>query len=85
MHEEVSYFVPPEQFEYVTERHGIDPAVEGGTIYGHVFIARDIPSEKLVITEGSLLIVRPDELSRIESNLAPSARLALKALRSELI
>ena len=85
VHEEISYFVPPEQFEYLTERRGIDPAVEGGTIYGHVFVARDIPSDKLVITEGSLLIVRPDELSRIESNLAPSARLALKALRSGLI
>ena len=85
VHEEVSYFVPPEQFEYLTERHGVDPAVEGGTIYGHVFVARDIPSDRLVITEGSLLIVSPDELSRIEPNLAPSARLALKALRSGLI
>lgn len=85
VHEEVSYFVPPEQFEYLTERHGVDPAVEGGTIYGHVFVARDIPSDKLVITEGSLLIVSPDELSRIEPNLAPSARLALKAIRSGLI
>ena len=85
VHEEVSYFVPPEQFEYLTERHGVDPAVEGGIIYGHVFVARDIPSDKLVITEGSLLIVSPDELSQIESNLAPSARIALKALSSGLI
>ena len=85
VHEEVSYFVPPEQFEYLTERRGVDPAVEGGIIYGHVFVARDIPSDKLVITEGSLLIVRPNELSRIELNLAPSALLALKALRSGLI
>jgi len=85
VHEEVSYFVPPEQFEYLAERRGVDPAVEGGIIYGHVFVARDIPSDKLVITEGSLLIVSPDELSRIEPSLAPSARLALKALRSGLI
>ena len=80
VHEEVSYFVPPEQFEYLTERHSVDPA-----IYGHVFVARDIPSDRLVITEGSLLIVSPDELSQIEPNLAPSARLALKAIRSGLI
>jgi 8-oxo-dGTP pyrophosphatase MutT (NUDIX family) len=85
VHEEVSYFVPPEQFEYLTERRGVDPAVEGGIIYGHVFVARDIPSDKLVITEGSLLIVSPDELSQIEQNLAPSAQLALKAIRSGLI
>ena len=64
---------------------GVDPAVEGGIIHGHVFVARAIPSDKLVITEGSLLIVSPDELSQIESNLAPSARIALKALSSGLI
>jgi len=82
VHEEISYFVLPEQFEYLAERHGVDPDVEGGIIHGQVFVARDIPSDKLMITEGSLLIVRPDELSRIEPNLAPSARLALKALGS---
>lgn len=82
VHEEVSYLVPPEQFEYLAERLGVDPDVEGGIIHGQVFVARDIPSERLVITEGSLLIVRPDELRRIEPNLAPSARLALKALGS---
>ncbi|UPK35162.1 NUDIX domain-containing protein [Bradyrhizobium sp. 186] len=82
VHEEVSYFVPPEQFEYLAERLGVDPDVEGGIIHGQVFVARDIPSDKLVITEGSLLIVSPDQLSRIEPNLAPSARLALKALGS---
>jgi len=85
VHEEVGYFVPPEQFEYLAERRGVDPAVEGGMIYGLVFVARDIPSDKLVITEGSLLIISRDELSRIEPNLAPSARLALSALRNGLI
>ena len=80
VHEEISYFVLPEQFEYLAERHGVDPDVEGGIIHGQIFVARDIPSDKLMITEGSLLIVRPDDMSRIEPNLAPSARLALKAL-----
>ena len=82
VHEEISYFVPPEQFEYLAERHGADPDVEGGIFHGQIFVARDIPSDRLVITEGSLLIVRPDELSRIEPNLSPIARLALKALGS---
>jgi 8-oxo-dGTP pyrophosphatase MutT (NUDIX family) len=80
VHEEISYFVLPEQFEYLAEKHGVD--VEGGIIHCQIFVARDIPSDKLVITEGSLLIVRPDELSRIEPNLSPIARLALKALGS---
>jgi len=78
VHEEISYFVPPEKFEFLAERHRVDPVVEGGIIHSQIFVARDIPSDKLVITEGSLLIVRPDQLSRIEANLAPSARFALK-------
>jgi len=48
VHEEISYFVLPEQFEYLAERHGVDPDVEGGIIHGQVFVARDIPSDKLI-------------------------------------
>src|SRR4051794_12845228 len=82
VHEEIGYYVPPERFEYLVERLGEDPDVEGGIIHGHIFVARDIPSDKLVITEGSLLIVRPEDLSGFETNLAPSTRLALRALGS---
>jgi 8-oxo-dGTP diphosphatase len=80
--EEIGYFIPPERFEHLLERLGSDPNVEGGIIQRQVFVARDIPSQNLVITEGSLLIVRPDDLSGIEPNLAPSTRLALTALGS---
>ena len=84
VHEEIGYFVSPERFEYLGARRGVDPDVDGGTIHGEIFVVRDIPSDKLVVTEGSLLIVRPNELGQIEQNLAPSARFALKAFGSLL-
>ena len=58
----------------------MDIDVEGGTFRGDLFIARDIPVDALVITEGSLLIVEPDEIMEIEPRLTPTtARFALKA------
>ena len=57
----------------------MDIDVEGGTFRGDLFIARDIPVDALVITEGSLLIVEPDEVVEIEPRLTPTARFALKA------
>jgi hypothetical protein len=56
----------------------MDIEVEGGTFRGDLFIARDIPVDALVITEGALLIVEPDEVIEIEPRLTPTARLALK-------
>jgi len=50
----------------------------GGTILGHLFVARDIPVDALAITEGSLLIVQPAEIDEIAPRLAPTTRLALK-------
>ena len=43
-----------------------DIDVDGGTVSGEFFIARNIPVDALVVTEGSLLIVEPNELVQIE-------------------
>jgi 8-oxo-dGTP pyrophosphatase MutT (NUDIX family) len=78
IHEELSYFVSAERFEHLASVDGKDIDVEGGTVSGAFFIARDIPADSLVITEGSLLIVKRDEIIEIESNLMPSARVVLR-------
>jgi 8-oxo-dGTP diphosphatase len=78
IHEEISYFVPTERFEHVATLDGTDIEVEGGTVRGEFFIARDIPVDALVITEGSLLIVRPSELAQMDHKLTPSAKFAMK-------
>jgi 8-oxo-dGTP diphosphatase len=79
IHEELSYFVPAKRFERLARLNGVDIDVDGGTVRGDFFIARDIPADALVITEGSLLIVKPDEIIKIEPKLTPSARFAIKA------
>jgi 8-oxo-dGTP diphosphatase len=79
IHEEIGYFIPARRFEHLGSLDGVDIDVEGGTFRGDLFIARDIPVDALVITEGSLLIVEPDEIIEIEPRLTPTARFALKA------
>jgi 8-oxo-dGTP diphosphatase len=78
VHEELSYFVPAECFEYLVSLDGSDIEVDGGTVRGELFITRDIPTNALVVTEGSLLIINSDEITEIEAKLTPSARFALR-------
>lgn len=77
IYEEIRYFVPAELFEYLAGLHGIATDIDGGSVRSQFFIARDIPA--VVITEGSLLIVKPSELAQMEHKLTPSARFAMKA------
>jgi 8-oxo-dGTP diphosphatase len=80
IHEEISYFVAPDRFKPLMTHNGVDFDAEGGTVRGEFFIVRNVPVDGLKVTEGSLLIVEPDELVGVEHNFAPSARFALKAL-----
>jgi 8-oxo-dGTP diphosphatase len=79
IYEEISYFLPPERFIHLTTYDGDDVDVAGGTVHGEFFVARSIPVERLVITEGSLLIVEPNELLLVEHQLAPSGKIGMKA------
>ena len=78
IHEEIGYFVPADCFEHLGSFDGADIDSMGGTILGHLFVARDIPVDALAITEGSLLIVQPAEIDEIVPRLAPTTRFALK-------
>jgi 8-oxo-dGTP diphosphatase len=79
IHEELSYFVPAEMFEFLTRFEGADLDVPGGAVRGDFFVTRNIPAEALTITEGSMLIVNQHQVRDIETNLTPSARFALNA------
>jgi 8-oxo-dGTP diphosphatase len=79
IHEELSYYVPPEQFEYLASLSGGDIDADGGAVHAEFYIARDIPLDRLTVTEGSLLIARPEEIFEMEQKLTPSARFALQA------
>jgi 8-oxo-dGTP diphosphatase len=53
---------------------------EDGTVRGEIFIARDVPVDALIVTEGSMLIIETDKLATVEHKFAPSTRVAMKAL-----
>jgi len=81
VHEELSYFIPAKRFEYLASISGDDIETgDGGSVRGDFFVVRDIPVEALVITEGSLLIVQPDDVIKLDEKLTPTARFALNAL-----
>lgn len=79
IHEELSYFLPPENFIHLTSYDGDDIDVAGGTVHGEFFVARGVPVEQLIVTEGSLLIVKPNELSLVKHQLSPSGKFGMKA------
>jgi 8-oxo-dGTP diphosphatase len=79
VHEEISLFIPPERFEHLASYRGADPSLAGGTLWRELYLTRDVPVEPLRITEGSLLIVEPKDVSALVPRLAPSAHAAIRA------
>jgi 8-oxo-dGTP diphosphatase len=78
--EELSYFIPAKRFEYLIGITGEDIESDGGgSVRDAFFVAREIPVEALVITEGALLIFDPDNVTALDQRLTPTARFALKA------
>jgi len=77
VHEEIGLYLPPDRFEYIGRDVERDHWVPDCTLHNEIFLARDVPINRLTITEGTLEIIAFDELQRIDS-LAPSARRALE-------
>ena len=77
VHEEISYYVSPERFKHLGAYSGNDDEVQGGTVRRQYFVARDIPVDALFMTEGSLVIAKPEDLVSIKHHLTPAAKVAL--------
>jgi 8-oxo-dGTP diphosphatase len=82
IHEELSYYVPPERFEFLTRFEGADPEKPGGIVRAEFFVIRGLKVTDLTITEGQLLVVQPTKLDAIRLKPTPSARLELNTLDS---
>jgi 8-oxo-dGTP diphosphatase len=80
VYEEVGYFIAPDRFEHLASYNGTEFDIDGGTMRSEFFLARDIPIDELNVTEGSLLVVEPDQLATVEYKLAQSVRFAMQAL-----
>ena len=84
VHEEIGVYLPPERFELIARYFGPDYALPEGMLRGEIFLARDVPIDRLSINEGSLKIVTVDGLRQIRHALALPAQYALEIfLRSE--
>jgi 8-oxo-dGTP diphosphatase len=80
IYEELSFYVPPERFDFLTRFEGADPEKPGGIVRAEFFVIRGLKVSDLAITEGQLLVVQPAELDAIRQKLTPSARRALDTL-----
>jgi 8-oxo-dGTP pyrophosphatase MutT (NUDIX family) len=80
VHEELSYFILPERFEYLASYNATDIRPESNTIiHGEFFVARDVPVEKIIVAEGTLFIAEQGELSALEHRLSASGKAGLIA------
>jgi 8-oxo-dGTP pyrophosphatase MutT (NUDIX family) len=83
--EEIGLYLPPERFELIGRYVGPDHWVPNRILHGEIFLARDVPVDRLTVTEGSLQIVALNELGHLQDLLAPRARYALEIfLKREL-
>jgi 8-oxo-dGTP diphosphatase len=81
IHEEIGYFIQPDRFEHFAS---YDEVGDHGTdVHGEIFAANNIPVEELLVTEGLLLVVEPEDVPAIEANFSPSARFAIKRFFDE--
>ena len=83
--EEISQHIPAERFQHLFSLDGADPEGPGGHLRGEFFVAYDVPTDALVITEGKLLIVLPDAIRKMQSKLTPTTLLAVNAFMSRQI
>ena len=81
MHEEISYLVPEKEFEQLGWYRGVH--ADGVNAISALFIAHNIPVDALTITEGSLLIIAPEDVPNLRVPMSPSARAALALLKGD--
>jgi 8-oxo-dGTP diphosphatase len=78
LHEELGYYTAPERFEFLASYEG--PAIQGDTLCVNFFVVRNVPADRLLVSEAKPLLVSSPELGAFEEKLTPTTRYALKAL-----
>ncbi|MGX4803537.1 NUDIX domain-containing protein [Bradyrhizobium guangdongense] len=76
--EEVGASLPPSRFEHLTSLDVPDPENASGHVKGEYFIAREICTADLVVTEGQLLVIDPENIETIRDELTPLTKLVLR-------
>lgn len=73
--EELTYLAKSNDFEHLID---VDLHEGDDRVRGSIFLLRNVPTDELVVTEGSLLTVNRENLSQFENELTPTARLGLR-------
>lgn len=69
--EEIGYAVPADRLQPLVALRMTYP--DNRTVVGTYFILRDVPVERLVVTEGSLIAVAPADVPKLMGRMTPSA------------
>jgi 8-oxo-dGTP diphosphatase len=76
--EEISCYLPPERFDHLASYDSNDESA-GFSAHGELFVARNVPVESVVVTEGKLFIADTREFAIFKPRLLPSAKTGLTA------
>jgi 8-oxo-dGTP diphosphatase len=80
VHEELTYFLPPQRFKYVASYDATDTDPAGNAVmHGQFFVARGVPVERVIVKEGMLFIAELGELQALRHRLSPSGKAGLDA------
>ena len=77
--EETSYAVPRQRFRLLTRYAGPDLDGTSGQLDAEIYIVRDIPVERLTITEGSLLSISKNDIPRLKEKMTGLTYLCMQA------
>lgn len=78
VHEEIGLYLAPQRFELIARYSGPDYLAPHRALYGEIFLARNVPIENLTVSEGTLRVVKLDELERLNHCLSLPAKYALE-------
>ena len=85
LHEELSYFIPPERFDPLWSYDGPDWVVSAGWLRAEYFVVREIPIDQVTVTEGSLLIVEPDAVTNLSARMTPATLRVMEVYSAKYI
>jgi 8-oxo-dGTP pyrophosphatase MutT (NUDIX family) len=73
LHEELSFFIPPERFEPLWSYDGPDWVVgAGGWLRAEYFVVRDVPIDQIAVTEGSVIVAELATVTDLSAIMTPA-------------
>jgi len=73
LHEELSFFIPPERFEPLWSYDGPDWVVSAGAwLRAEYFVVRDVPIDQIAVTEGSVIVAELATVTDLRAKMTPA-------------